>query len=192
MIQVPFSELACSADQAARRLLGCELERVLPDGTMMRGRIVETEAYDEGDPASHSYGGRSLRNLAMFGPAGYLYVYFIYGMYYCCNVSCGFEGHGEAVLIRAIEPLAGTEKMAYYRGGKTGMELTNGPSKVCQSLNITKEFNGHDLSLLPVRLFMKHSIKPDAVIQTTRIGLKQGKDAPRRFYIRGNQYVSRK
>ena len=93
--------LSSDAVTAAKRLLGCELVREI-DGRVLRGRIIETEAYDEDDVASHSYRGQTPRNSVMFGPSGHLYVYFTYGMHYCCNVVVGPEGHGSAVLIRAI------------------------------------------------------------------------------------------
>ena len=179
-----------SACEAAKRLLGCELEREL-DGQMVRVRIVETEAYDETDAASHSYKGRTQRTDVMFGSAGHLYVYFTYGMHYCCNIVVGEEGYGAAVLIRAVEPLEGEAVLAHRRSGKTGFNLTNGPAKTCQALGITKQFNGHDLQKPPLILHMKIALKTD-VVQTTRIGISQAKEMPWRFYIRGNPYVSAK
>ncbi len=98
-----FSGLNSSVADAAKRLLGCILEREI-DGQTIRVRIVETEAYDQTDAASHSYKGRTQRTDVMFGPAGHLYVYFTYGMHYCCNIVVGEEGYGAAVLIRAAEP----------------------------------------------------------------------------------------
>src|SRR5690349_23320439 len=104
-------ELNCAASEAAQRLLGCILEREI-DGTTVRVRIVETEAYDQADAASHSYKGRTPRTDIMFGPAGHLYVYFTYGMHYCCNITVGEEGYGAAVLVRAVEPLEGISILA--------------------------------------------------------------------------------
>lgn len=179
-----------SASEAAKRLLGCELEREL-DGEMVRVCIVETEAYDETDAASHSYKGRTQRTDVMFGPAGHLYVYFTYGMHYCCNIVVGEEVYGAAVLIRAVEPLEGEAVLARRRGGKTGVALTNGPAKTCQALGITKQLNGHDLQKSPLILRMKPALKTD-VVQTTRIGISQAKEVPWRFYIRANSYVSAK
>ena len=98
--------LESSADEVAKKLLGCELERQLDGGTI-RVRIVETEAYDQDDEASHAFGGKRKRNATMFGPAGNLYVYFTYGMHYCCNIVAGHEGYGAGALIRAVEPVAG-------------------------------------------------------------------------------------
>lgn len=186
-----FGELNCPAPDAARRLLGCELERTLADGQVLRARIVETEAYDESDPGSHSYRGQSERNAVMYGPAGFMYVYFIYGIHYCCNIATGPGGHGEAVLIRAVEPIEGESEMIVRRKGQTAANLTNGPSKLCMALDITKELNGHDLSRLPLRLIMRPALPNTIVIQTTRIGLTKGIATPWRFYIRDNPYVSK-
>ena len=179
-----------SAAAAAPRLLGCVLEHRI-DGQVLRARIVETEAYDQTDVASHSYKGRTPRTDVMFGPAGHLYVYFTYGMHYCCNIVAGPAGHGAAVLLRALEPLAGEDDMALRRGGRTGPELTNGPAKLCQALMIDKALNGHDLSQSPLRLLAGDELPPSQITQTTRIGISRGQDVPWRFYIAGNPYVSR-
>jgi len=184
-----FSALETSAPQAAKRLLGCVLEREL-DGTVVRCRIVETEAYDQTDAASHSYKGRTPRTDVMFGPAGYLYVYFTYGMHYCCNVVVGSEGEGAAVLIRAVEPLEGEEALQRRRPGKTGKELTNGPAKTCQALGIDRQMNGHDLRQRPLRLVIVPPLKEEDVVVTPRIGIKQAVDVPWRFYSKDNPYVS--
>jgi DNA-3-methyladenine glycosylase len=177
-------------DQAAKRLLGCTLERRL-DGKLVKAKIVETEAYDESDAASHSYKGRTPRTDIMFGPAGHLYVYFTYGMHYCCNVVTGKAGEGSAVLIRAVEPLEGEEVLERYRQGKTGIEVTNGPAKLCQALNITKMMNGHDLETPPLQLIMESEIPHASVTTTKRIGIRQAEDTPWRFYIKDNPFVSR-
>jgi DNA-3-methyladenine glycosylase len=176
--------------EVAPRLLGCELERKLGD-QIIRVRIVETEAYDQTDAASHSYRGRTPRTDVMFGPAGHLYVYFTYGMHYCMNVVCGPEGTGSAVLIRAVEPLSGEEALQQNRKGKTGAELTNGPAKLCQALDIDRSWNGHDLRKLPLKLVANPPAAQADIIQTTRIGISQAKDVPWRFYLRGNPYVSK-
>ncbi len=182
------------AEQAARRLLGCRLERTVDtaDGPrLLSGRIVETEAYDQSDAASHSYKGRTPRTDVMFGPAGRLYVYFTYGMHYCCNVVCGPQGQGSAVLIRALQPLEGLDFMTERRGGQTGPAISNGPAKLCQALAIDKGLNGHDLVLNPLRLIMQPPLATEEVIQTTRIGIRLAIDIPWRFYIRDNPYVSK-
>lgn len=175
--------------EVAPRLLGCILEREL-DGATVRVRIVETEAYDQADVASHSYRGRTPRTDVMFGPAGYLYVYFTYGMHYCCNVVVGEKGHGTAVLIRAVEPLEGEDILTQHRAGKRGPDLTNGPAKLCQAMAINKVLNGHDLTRSPLKLIPMPPLSKRAVTQTTRIGISQGKDLPWRFYETGNPYVS--
>lgn len=175
-------------EQVARRLLGCELERTI-DGVMTRVRIVETEAYDQTDAASHSYKGRTPRTDIMFGPSGYLYVYFTYGMHYCCNIVVGEEGYGAAVLIRAVEPLTDTADMQARRG-KKGIELTNGPAKLCQALDIDKRLNGHDLRCSPLRLIIQPPCSEEIGV-SARIGISQAKDMPWRFYIKDNPYVSK-
>lgn len=181
------------APEAAPLLLGCLLERRL-DGHVIRGRIVETEAYDQTDAASHSYRGKTPRTEVMFGPSGHLYVYFTYGMHYCCNVVTGPEGHGAAVLIRAVEPLAGQDTMSRLRGGRHGHELTNGPAKFCQAFAIDRALNDHDLAKSPLRLIAPADIpayETDEVITTTRIGISESKDVPWRFYVRDNPWVSK-
>lgn len=175
---------------AARRLLGCLLVREL-NGTRLVGRIVETEAYHQRDAASHSYKGRTLRTEVMFGPAGYTYVYFTYGMHYCMNVVTGREGEGSAVLIRAIEPLEGWDVMRQLRQGRPDRELTNGPGKVCQALGIDITYNGHNLELPPLQLEVMAPLPTESVMQTTRIGISRDVHRPWRFYERGNIFVSK-
>lgn len=183
-------ELALPAEVVAPRLLGCHLVREL-NGRQLIGRIVETEAYDQTDAASHSYRGRTPRTDVMFGPPGHLYVYFTYGMHYCCNVVCGPRGHGSAVLIRALEPLKGKSLMVQNRSGKTATHLTNGPAKLCQALAINRAQNGHDLTAPPLQLILQPAVPQTEVIQTTRIGISTAQDVPWRFYIKGNKYVSK-
>ncbi len=180
MINDLTKQLSMPAELAAPRLLGCKLVRRV-DGRQLSGRIVETEAYSQDDVASHSYRGQTPRTKVMFGPAGHLYVYFTYGMHYCCNVVTGPDGHGSAVLIRALEPLAGLD-----RGTKT-----DGPAKLCKALGINKDLNGHDLHQEPLKLLLEPPLPQTDIVQTTRIGISRGQGAPWRFYIRGNSYVSR-
>ncbi|MDB5177943.1 MAG: DNA-3-methyladenine glycosylase [Candidatus Saccharibacteria bacterium] len=183
--------LADNAEAVAPKLLGCILERTLGD-TKLRARIVETEAYDQTDVASHSYNGETPRTSVMFGEPGYLYVYFTYGMHYCCNIVTGKKGSGAAVLIRAVEPLDGEVVMGELRDGKSGVDLTNGPAKACQALSIDKALNGHNLSTSPLILLPGSLSSVEEIVQTTRIGLSKGTDIPWRFYIRDNPYVSRR
>lgn len=178
------------ANMVAQQLLGCELERKI-DGVTVRVRIVETESYDQTDAASHSYRGKTPRTEVMFGPSGFLYVYFTYGMHYCCNVVCGPEGTGSAVLIRAVEPISGIDALEKRRG-RRGPDATNGPAKLCQALGIDRSMNGHDLRAAPLRLEMGQAYKAKDIVCTTRIGIAHEKDARRRFYVQDNPYVSRK
>lgn len=170
-----------SALDVAPRLLGCVLEREL-DGRTVRVRVVETEAYDQSDEASHSYRGRTPRTDVMFGPAGRLYVYFTYGMHYCCNVVTGGEGEGSAVLIRAVEPIGGGELLS----------ATDGPAKLCRTLGIDKGLNGHDLREPPLKLVATEPLPAAAITTTTRVGISRARDELRRFYETGNPYVSKK
>lgn len=190
MRQDTFSWLDTSAEAAARRLLGCELVREI-DGRKIRVRIVETEAYDQTDEASHTFRGRSRRNDAMFKTAGHLYVYFTYGMHYCCNVVCGKEGYGSGVLIRAAEPLEGQEVIEQRRG-MTGLNVTNGPGKLAQALSVDITLSGHDLNNPPIWLIKKPALSDEEVTVATRIGISKAVHELRRFYISGNAYVSKK
>lgn len=188
---VPMDLLIHGADEAAAGLLGCLLVRDWPDGTRSAVRIVETEAYDQNDPASHTYHGRSERNRAMFGPAGHAYVYFTYGMHYCVNVTAGADGFGCGVLIRAGEPVEGIEHMRALRGGRTGIELTNGPAKLCQALAIDTSLYGHDLNNPPLRLVRASLREGERIARTPRIGISKATDRNRRLIIMGNPYVSK-
>jgi len=178
------------AETAARRLLGCELIRKI-DGQTIRVRIVETEAYDQGDEASHTYKGRTKRNDAMFASAGHMYVYFTYGMHHCCNVVCGPEGYGSGVLIRAVEPLGGID-IIETRRGMSGVNVTNGPGKICQALNIDRSMSGHDLSEPPIFLIQKPALAATQITRGKRVGISKAVNELRRFYVRDNPYVSKK
>lgn len=178
------------ATTVAKRLLGCELMREI-EGHTVRVRIIETESYDQTDGASHSYKGRTPRTEIMFGESGRLYVYFTYGMHYCCNVVTGALGEGSAVLIRAVEPLEGA-RLLEYRRNKIGVEATNGPAKLCQALDIGRVMNGHDLRQSPLRLVEKSQLPDESITTTTRIGISVAKDELRRFYITDSPYVSRR
>ncbi|NBB22335.1 DNA-3-methyladenine glycosylase [Runella sp. CRIBMP] len=183
----------------AKQLLGCEFIHESPEGRTA-GIIVETEAYLTGDPACHAYRKKTLRNAAMFGPAGSVYVYLIYGMYHCVNIVSAVEGKGEAVLIRALEPTDGIELMELRRAERKGQklmafslrELCNGPAKLVQAMGIS--LAGHNgSSLLDDDLYITPPKQTDfEVVTTTRIGITQGADLPYRFYIKGNRFVSKK
>jgi DNA-3-methyladenine glycosylase len=181
--------LKTDASSAAQRLLGCILERDI-DGETIQVRIIETEAYDQTDSASHSYSGRTPRSEVMFGPAGRLYVYFTYGMHYCCNIVVGEVGYGAAVLIRAVEPINAHQALERRRGGKIAVNLTNGPAKLCQALAIDMAMNGHDLSKRPLRLIVQPKMLAPGITVAPRIGITTAKDVMWRFYITDNPYVS--
>lgn len=178
-----------SSEIVAPQLLGCILERNI-EGQTIRAKIVETEAYDQTDAASHSYNGRTPRTDIMFGPPGRLYVYFTYGMHYCCNIVTEDESVGSAVLIRAVEPIDGISHMESRRK-KTGIDTTNGPAKLCQAMDIDKRLNGHDLTRSPLKLIIQDPLSADAIVNTIRIGISKAKDVPWRFYIKDNPFVSK-
>ena len=175
-----FTILQGTASKVASRLLGCELVRKL-NGTTLRGRIIETEAYDQTDAASHTFNGETPRNSVMFGEAGHLYVYFTYGMHYCCNVVTGPIGEGSAVLIRAIEPIEGEDIMLQNCLGRTS--LADGPAKLCQTLAIDKTMNGHDLQKSPLKLIINPPLPSETILPAPRIGISQAKDKLWRFII---------
>jgi len=179
----------------ARELLGQRLVRIV-DGQRLSGLIVEVEAYiGEEDAACHAARGRTPRNEVMYGPPGHAYVYFIYGMHHCLNVVTEEEGFPAAVLIRAIEPLAGLEIMRHHRPGKPDGELTNGPAKLCQALAIDKSFNGVDLCTSEA-LFIEEGqrVTEEEIATSPRIGIKadaRARSVPWRFFLQGNAFISR-
>lgn len=173
------SSLAGPVEDVAKRLLGAHLVRTI-EGQEIRVRIVEVEAYDQPDPASHSFGGNKGRSSIMFGEAGRAYVYLIYGMYHCLNVVTGKVGDGEAVLIRAVEPI-----------DPLSLDPTNGPGKLCRVLEIDRSLNGHDLKQAPLQLILQDPIDPKQITETTRIGLTKNLEALRRYYIKDNTHISR-
>jgi DNA-3-methyladenine glycosylase len=177
----------------AKRLLGHVLIHETRQG-VTAGRIVETEAYLRNDPACHASRGKTNRNAVMFGPPGHAYIYFIYGMYHCFNVVTAPEGVGEAVLIRALEPVEGIELMQKRRGTRELRNLCSGPGKLVIALGITPKLNGVSLYEGALRLEApKTSEKPhaDEIIATPRIGINVAAEAPLRFYLKGNIYASR-
>jgi DNA-3-methyladenine glycosylase len=180
----------------ARELLGKNLVHESKEGTTI-GRIVETEAYrGPEDHAAHSSGGRrTARNEVMYGHKGHAYVYFIYGLYYCFNITAGnVPGKPEAVLIRAIEPIAGEEIMAKRRGQQVKVaNLTNGPSKLCRAMGLSKAQNKTDLTAPPVYIKDSPIVPQYDIVETTRVGVDysgEWKNMPWRFYIRDNRFVS--
>ena len=176
--------------QVARKLLGKYLV-LKQNGTILSGKIVETEAYvGKDDPASHAFGRVTPRNQIMYGPPGYAYVYFIYGNYYCLNFVTEKDGFAAAVLIRALEPTEGIEKMAKNRNSATVEDLTNGPGKLCQSFGIDKNLNGCDIT--SNSLFVEdRNEEIDQIESSARIGVREGSDKKWRFYIAKNSFVSK-
>jgi len=166
--------------------------------TFLAGKIVEVEAYDGMiDEAAHTFTGKTKRNEIMFNDGGYFYVYFTYGAHFCCNIVTGKKDHGTAVLIRAVEPLAGIKKMSLNRYNKITLtekeklNLTSGPGKVCEAFGITKEHYGLDLTGDKIFLLDRPKLKKSDIVVSKRVGIKKSVDLPWRFYIKDNPYVSR-
>jgi DNA-3-methyladenine glycosylase len=182
----------------ARALLGKIMVSDSPEGRTA-GRIVETEAYLCDDAACHASRGPTLRNQAMFGPAGRSYTYLIYGMYKCFNVTTAPPGVGEAVLIRALEPLEGSRLMANRRGTDSPKALCSGPGKLVIALGIGDLPNGSDLRKGNLRILDTPADPGPAragaqgnILVTTRIGITKDAHLPLRFYLAGNPFISRK
>lgn len=171
-----------SAVDVARDLIGVEFD-LLGCG----GIIVETEAYERDDPASHSFRGPGQRNSVMFGPPAHVYVYRSYGIHWCVNFVCR---PGSAVLIRALQPMRGLDEMAARRGRPDPLLLCAGPGRVCQALGIGIEHNG--LSLLDPPFALAGPSAPPLVVSGRRVGISQAVDHPWRFGLEGSLYVSRK
>jgi DNA-3-methyladenine glycosylase len=179
------ADFAGDAPTVARALIGAVL---LVEG--VGGRIVETEAYDRADPASHSHSGPTVRNQVMFGPPGRAYVYRSYGIHWCLNFVCREDGHGAGVLIRAIEPMAGIEVMCERRGMHDLRLLCSGPGRVGQALGITHALNGQRLDQKPFEV--KAAEGAVEIVVGPRIGISKAADVPWRFGLAGSKFLSRR
>jgi len=181
-------ELPAGTVDLAKALIGCVLVRDCPDGRAA-GRIVETEAYVIGDPASHAYRGKSRRNASMFLSAHHAYVYKIYGTSWCVNVTSEREDEGAAVLIRALEPLEGLSLMEGRRRTTRVLDLCRGPGRLCQALAIDRDLDGADL-LRGRELWLAAPAAQAAIGTSRRIGITKAFTRRLRFYERGNSFVS--
>ncbi|MCX6175409.1 MAG: DNA-3-methyladenine glycosylase [Ignavibacteriales bacterium] len=182
----------------AKELLGKFLVRKIGRKNLV-GRIVEVEAYDGSvDEAAHTYIGQTKRNEVMFNGGGFLYVYFTYGMHFCSNVVVGKLNEGKAVLLRAVEPVNGLDKMAVNRFGKKNVSavelknLTNGPAKICQAFGIVRSENGMDLTGKEIFILDSPKLSKNKIAASTRIGIKKSVDLPWRYYIKNNSFLSHK
>jgi DNA-3-methyladenine glycosylase len=183
--RLPAGFFARSVHAVAPELVGATL---LVGG--VGGTIVEVEAYDRTDPASHSFRGPSRRNGAMFGPPGHAYVYRSYGIHWCLNLVCGAEaGAGEAVLVRALEPTVGLDAMATRRGVADPRLLCAGPGRLTRALAVTGEHDGLALDLPPFELRPRAAILP--VVAARRIGISVAVERPWRYGLAGSRYLSR-
>jgi DNA-3-methyladenine glycosylase len=190
--RLPRSFYARSALRAGPELLGRVLVRTLADGTRLAARIVETEAYLPGDPASHAFRGMTRRNGVMFGPPGHLYVYFTYGNHWMMNAVTGRAGLGTAVLLRAAEPLEGLEVMAANRGREDPRDLCSGPGKLAKAFGVTGTQNGLDLVRgSDMHILEGRPVPRSRVSRTTRVGVTLGAERRWRFIITGDPFVSR-
>ena len=175
---------ARSVHEVAPELIGATL---LVDG--VGGRIVEVEAYDPQDPASHAYRGRTARNAVMFGPPGHAYVYRSYGIHWCLNLVCGVEGVAEAALIRALEPTDRLDLQRIRRGVEDVKALCSGPGKLCQALGVTRKHDGLALDVPPFRL--EERVEVPEIVAGPRIGITRGTELSWRYMNANSPYLSR-
>ena len=179
-------DFSAPAHEVALQLIGVTL---LVDG--VGGRIVETEAYDQSDAASHTFGGQTPRNASMFGPPGHAYVYRSYGLHWCFNTVCREAGHGAGVLLRAIEPTHGIDTMRARRGMQDLKLLCAGPGRLAQAMGIDSQLNGLSLSGPPFELLARDAAAEVEVLTGPRIGISKAVDVPWRFGLKGSRYLSR-
>jgi len=181
---IPKNFFARSVHEVAPDLVGVTL---LVDG--VGGRIVEVEAYDQEDPASHGFGGRTARNASMFGPPGHAYVYRSYGIHWCLNLVCGSEATAEAVLVRALEPTAALEKQRGRRGVEDVRLLCSGPGRLCQALGVTRDHDGLALDEPPFELLER--AEPPEILTGPRIGITRATELSWRYGVAGSRFLSR-
>ena len=184
MNRLPRDFFARSVHEVAPDLIGVTL---LVDG--VGGPIVELEAYDQEDPASHGFRGRTARNAAMFGPPGHAYVYRSYGIHWCLNLVCDVPGRAEAALIRALQPERGLDAMRARRGLAPERALCSGPGKLCQALGVTREHDGLPLDEPPFELLPRETT-PE-IVTGPRIGITRAAELTWRYGLRGSPYLSR-
>jgi DNA-3-methyladenine glycosylase len=197
---VPREFFENSPESVAPRLLGKLLVARDPKGKPLAGRIVEVEAYlgphnKEPDPAAHTHRGPTPRNLVLFGPPGHAYLYFIYGKYFCANISCEREGLGGGILLRALDPVMGIAQMARNRGldeDAPARMIASGPGRLCQALGLTRPLhNGLDVTSIKSPLQVRDDGFPEPqIVITPRIGIRHAVDLPLRFALRGHACVS--
>jgi DNA-3-methyladenine glycosylase len=178
------SFFARSVHEVAPALLGVTL---LVDG--VGGPIVEVEAYDHEDPASHGYGGRTARNTSMFGPPGHAYVYRSYGIHWCLNLVCGEDGVPEAVLLRALEPTHGIDTMQERRRLENPRLLAAGPGRLCQALGVTRDYDGLPLDAPPFEL--REREREPEIVRGPRIGITRARELQWRYAVAGSPFLSR-
>jgi DNA-3-methyladenine glycosylase len=170
--------------EVAPDLIGCTL---LVEG--VGGRIVEVEAYDREDPASHGFRGRTERNRSMFGPPGQAYVYRSYGIHWCLNLVCEEEGVAAAVLVRALEPTHGLDRMRARRKAKDQRLLCSGPGKLCQALAVIEGHDGLPIDRAPFELLPRD--RPVEIVRGPRVGISAAAELPWRYGLAGSKFVSR-
>jgi DNA-3-methyladenine glycosylase len=196
---IPTEWFDRSAVTVAPDLIGCTLVRQFPDGRQLRGLIVETEAYQVGDPACHAYRNQTKRNQIMFGAPGYVYVYLIYGIYHCVNIVTDRAGAPSAVLIRALELDKETLRQILLKPKEKSERAAAGPGKLCLAMQIDLELYGTKLAEGQAMWVEQRSLDwqtqletgSTELVQTTRIGLTQGVELPWRWYLKGCQAVSK-
>lgn len=179
--------------EVAPDLLGCVLEHDAPEG-LVAVMLTEVEAYSgETDPASHAYRGRTPRNAVMYGPAGYAYVYFTYGMHFCVNVVCMPAGTASAILLRAGKVIAGEQLARTRRPSSSDRDLARGPARLCQALAIDRNLNGADLCAVGSPLRLRAALRSDEknpILSGPRVGVREGAEVPWRFWLGGEPTVS--